>query len=160
MQGIHPVARTEGILTEQVEDELVVYDESRDMAARLNRTAALVWQNCDGSRSVDDLAALLREEVTDAADADLVMVTLDGLQEHGLIESGYAEREVDESKLSRRRFMRRVGIAGAAAAALPLVQSIVAPSPAAAQSGDFSDSSYYYSDARLKRNIRALGSGG
>jgi hypothetical protein len=96
------------------------------------------------------LIELLAEEVGELADEDLVMVTLDQLAEHALIESGYEVREANASRLSRRRFIRRVGAVSAAAMAIPLVQSIVAPTPAEAQSGDS------ISDFRLKRNVRTL----
>lgn len=43
--GFRPLARTSGLLTEQLDDELLVYDEDGQTACRLNRTAALVWQN-------------------------------------------------------------------------------------------------------------------
>jgi hypothetical protein len=101
---------------------------------------------------------VLADEVGEVADEDLVLVSLDYLAEHGLIESGYEEREASVSRLSRRRFIRRVGVVGTAAAALPLVQSLVAPVPAAASpvvDGIVSDASSF-SDRRLKRNIRTL----
>lgn len=131
---ICPVARSADLLTEELDEELLVYDEQRHVACRLNRTAALVWQNSNGERSVTDLVEVLREEVGELADEDLVMVTLDRLAEHGLLSSGYAPRERETARLSRRRFIRRVGVIGAAALALPVVQSIVAPVPAAAAS--------------------------
>src|SRR5581483_2818229 len=80
------------------------------------------------------LVALLREEFGDIADEDLVLVTLDRLEEQGLIESGYERRDADTARLSRRRFIRRVGVVGSAALVLPVVQSVVAPALAAAQS--------------------------
>jgi hypothetical protein len=129
-----PVARKADLLTEELDDELLVFDDARQLACRLNRTAALVWQNSDGERTVDDLVELLREELGELADEDLVMVTLDRLDEQGLIESGFARRDPGAARVSRRRFIRRVGVVGTAALALPVVQSIVAPTSAAAQS--------------------------
>jgi DNA-binding transcriptional ArsR family regulator len=131
---IKPLARTENLLTEELDDELLVYDEHQQLACRLNRTAALVWRSADGKRTVADLVEVLREEV-ELADEDLVMVTLDRLEENGLIEAGYTRRDADDARVSRRRFIRRIGVVGTAALALPVVQSIVAPTPAAAQSG-------------------------
>lgn len=164
MTGIRPRARRADLLTEEVEDELLVYDEKRDVACRLNRTAAVVWRGSDGTRSPAELVALLaaEPEIAALADEDLVMVTLDHLHAQGLIASGYEEREESEARLNRRRFIRKVGAVGAAAAALPVVQSIIAPAPAAALSGGGGDYSYSYStyyavsDLRLKRSIRTL----
>ncbi len=134
VQMVRPVARVQGLLTEELDEELLVYDTRGHVACRLNRTAALVWQNSDGERTLEDLVEVLREELGDVADEDLVMVTLDRLSQHGLIESGYAPRDAESAGVSRRRFIHRVGVAGTAALALPVVQAIVAPTPAAAQS--------------------------
>ena len=129
-----PLARRDGILTEAVDDELLVYDERRDTAHRLNRTAAIVWRHCDGRRTPGDLVGVLAAEIGDVADEDLVMVTLDDLAESELLD-GHARREREATRLSRRRFIRRVGVVGSAALVLPVVHSIIAPTPAAAQTG-------------------------
>jgi hypothetical protein len=131
-KSFRPVARTEDLLIEELDDELLVYDRSRDTGCRLNRTAAAVWRSADGTHSISDLVAVLEAEVGEMADEDLVLVTLDRLEDHGLIESGYDRRDAETTRLSRRRFIRRVGVVGAAALALPVVQSVVAPSLAAA----------------------------
>jgi hypothetical protein len=131
--GFRPVARTSGLLTEQLDDELLVYDQDGQTACRLNRTASLVWENADGQRSIADLVEIVKAEV-DVADEDVVLVALDLLHENGLIEAGFERRSPDEARLSRRRFIRRVGVVGTAALALPIVQSVVAPAAAAAQS--------------------------
>ena len=129
-----PLARSEDLLVEEVEDELVVYDQQHDSAHRLNRTAAIVWRHCDGTRNTADLVAVLAEQLgPDLADDDLVQIALDNLSERGLIE-GSTPRAPEATRLSRRRFIRRVGTVGVAALALPVVTSLAAPSPAAAQS--------------------------
>lgn len=129
-----PLARQDGIHTEEVEDGLLVYDESRDTAHSLNRTAAIVWRSCDGKRDVADLVGVLADELGEAADEDLVRVAVHDLAANGLIE-GAAERDREAARLSRRRFIRRAGTVSAAALSLPVVHSIVAPDPAAAQTG-------------------------
>jgi hypothetical protein len=47
------------LLAQDVGDELVVFDERRYVAHRLNRTAAAVWRLADGQRTIADLAASL-----------------------------------------------------------------------------------------------------
>ncbi|HEY5317663.1 MAG TPA: PqqD family protein [Solirubrobacteraceae bacterium] len=134
---LRPLARTDGLLSEEVDGELLVYDEDNVVACRLNGSAALVWRSCDGKRSVADLVAVLTEEVGELADEDLVMVALDTLADHDLIESGYQRRDAEASRFSRRRFIRRVGIAGAASIAVPVVAGMVPPVAAAATSGTY-----------------------
>jgi len=134
MSGDRPVARSQDLLSEEIGDELLVYEERDHTAHRLNRTAALVWQSSDGTRTVADLVAVLGEQLGELADEDLVRVTLDRLDDSGLIASGYTGREPVAEQLSRRRFMRRASAAGAAALAVPVVQSVVVPTAAAADS--------------------------
>jgi hypothetical protein len=130
---LRPIARTEGLMTEEVDDELLVYDQRHESAHRLNRTAAIVWRNADGNRSVGDLVKVLAETLGDLADEDLVMVALDDLGRSGLLLDD-EPRPADETRVSRRRFIRRVGVVGTAALALPIVYSMASPTPAAAQS--------------------------
>src|SRR5689334_9384226 len=128
MAKIRPVARTEGLLTEDLEDELLVYDSRTDVAFSLNPSAALVWRNCDGKRSPRDLVRVLEKDLGGVADEDMVLVALDSLVEHGLIESGYECRDPSATRINRRRFIGRVGVA---AAAVPVVASMAVPAPAA-----------------------------
>ena len=47
-----PRARKEGLVVQDMPDELLVYDVDRHKAHCLNQTAALVWKRCDGKTSV------------------------------------------------------------------------------------------------------------
>jgi Coenzyme PQQ synthesis protein D (PqqD) len=131
MRAPGPLARTEGLLTEHVDGELLVYDLNGDVAVHLNRTARLVWQSCDGNHSVSELADIVATELGEPADEDVVLMALDTLSEHGLIVSGYEEREGEEIALSRRRFFRRVGLTGLSA---PIAYTMIVPTAAAALS--------------------------
>jgi hypothetical protein len=116
-----PVARTSFLLTEQVGDELLVYDVDGEEVCRLNQTAALVWRSSDGHHTVPELVTILAGELGDMADEDLVLVTLDRLHENGLIESGYTPRGASEERLSRRRFLHNVAAISPAVLVLPIV---------------------------------------
>jgi hypothetical protein len=131
----YPLARTGGLLTEEIDGEVLVYDETREIACRLNATAALVWRHCDGKRTIAELVTLMQSELGGLADEDMVLVALDNLAGHELIASGYEQRDLNASKYSRRRFIRRIGAAGIAAINLPVVYSMLVPEPAAAASG-------------------------
>ena len=120
-----PVARRDGLLTRDLKDELLVYSRDEHRAHCLNRTAATVFRNADGTRSVADLALLLAPQADRAAGEAVVGETLDRLAEAGLLEGGPAA-----SGWSRREVVRRVGIG--AAVLLPAIVSIVAPTPAEA----------------------------
>ena len=51
----------DGLEPHEVEDGLVVYDGDRDRVHYLNATASAVFFFCDGTRSVDEIAALVRD---------------------------------------------------------------------------------------------------
>ena len=132
-----PRARTQGLVVTELPDELLVYDLERHRAHCLNPTAALVFKHCDGRRSVAQIARILRRELdVDApADESLVWLSLDRLERARLLE----EREAGPAAPSRRELVRRVALV---AASLPVVATILAPTPAeAAASGCIDDAS-------------------
>ena len=89
MARIHPLARTEGLTIEEVEDEVRVYGETSDVGCVLNETAAIVWRSCDGKRTLKDLVAVVSEQLGTPADEDMVLMAWTGSRLHGLLLSGY-----------------------------------------------------------------------
>jgi hypothetical protein len=122
-----PVARKSGLVVRDLADEVVVYDTDRHEAHCLNRTAAIVFRHADGQRDVSELAALLSADGAPGAEG-FVEMALGQLAEARLLES--APPSVSEPGLARRDAMRRVGLG--VAILLPLVTSVLAPSPAEA----------------------------
>jgi len=120
-----PVARRDGLLTRDLKDELLVYARDEHRAHCLNHTAATVFKNADGTRTVADLARLVAPEADRTASEAVVGETLARLAEAGLLEGDPAA-----TGWSRRDVVRRVGIG--AAILMPAVASIVAPTPAEA----------------------------
>ena len=117
----------------EVADEVLVYDLVRHRAVCLNRTAARVWRACDGRTTVDEMARALAAEL--GGDRPLaeeaVRQTLERLgRDHLLVERLPARPRA--ARMSRRELLRAAGVA--AAASLPLVVSIVAPTAAQASS--------------------------
>jgi hypothetical protein len=131
---MNPEARREGLLTEQIADELVVYDQERNLVHRLNQSSAVVWRHCDGKKSIIDLAAIMREELSPVADDDLVWVALDRLGAAKLLQEPL-DRPAADSRQSRRQVVRKVGRVGVLAMLLPVVTTLAVPTPAQAQSG-------------------------
>lgn len=125
-----PAVRTTSLVVERLADEVVVFDTVANQAHTLNRTAALVFGLADGRTPVAGIAAAVATELGTAPDESVVELALEQLGRAGLLE-GVAPAA---RGISRRQAMRRLGIAGAAAALLPLVQTIAAPTPAMAAS--------------------------
>jgi len=121
----YPKSRHSGLLVDHVGDETIIYDETRQEAHSLNRSASLVWEHSDGARSVQQLAALIGSELGVEPDESIVEYALDKLANAHLLE---------DAPVSRRDLVRKLTFAGAAAVALPAVLSIATPSAAMAAS--------------------------
>ena len=128
MNASYPRARRQGLRTEMLADELLVYDLARKKAHCLNATAACVYESADGTRSVEDLARELAERCGTPADENLVWFCLDELARQELLEKGPAA--MPRPVPTRRDLLNRLGIA---AAVLPVVLSVALPRPASAQ---------------------------
>ncbi len=47
-----PIARKEGLVIQEMPEEVLVYDLDTNKAHCLNQTAAFVWKSCDGKNSI------------------------------------------------------------------------------------------------------------
>ena len=126
-------ARREGIIVKELGEDLVVYDERADQVHELNRAAASVWRRCDGETPVSDMVARLSDDTELPGDESVVQLALAQLSRAGLLEEATPAAAVPA--VSRRAIMRRLGLTGAAALMLPVVTTVLAPTPAMAQSG-------------------------
>ena len=45
-----PVARKQGLVVQEMPDEVLIYDLDTNKAHCLNQTAAFVWKSCDGKK--------------------------------------------------------------------------------------------------------------
>ncbi len=75
---------------ENLDGEFVLLHPARDAVFYMNRTGALVWQLCDGSRTVDEILNLLSAAYPDSAEqirAD-VPALVHSLIDQGILKSG------------------------------------------------------------------------
>src|ERR687894_80075 len=87
MQNLQkPVARHEGLVVQEMPDEVLVYDLNTNKAHCLNKSAAAVWKNCDGSNSISDIAAILKNEFKTPVSDDFVWLAIDQLGKDELLE--------------------------------------------------------------------------
>jgi len=117
-----PKARTGGLVTQDFEKELLVYDLQTDRAHCLNETAAAVLRACDGTKSVNEIAAAVGRSLKQKVNEDLVLLALDRLGDNDLLEN---RQERQFKGISRREVIRRIGFASMAA--LPVIASMAAP---------------------------------
>lgn len=128
--AIMPKAREDRLIIKDLPDETLVYDLDTDEAHCLNSTAALVWKNCDGERSVDEIMLSLEQETGMAADEGVIWLALDELERFKLLDSA-PTKPMALAGMSRRQLIRALGVAGIA---LPAIVSIVSPVAVDAQS--------------------------
>lgn len=64
---MNPPRPRPGYRVEQVEEETVLYFPGDARVLYCNPTAALIWQLCDGRRTVDEIVAALEAAYPDAA---------------------------------------------------------------------------------------------
>ena len=91
---------TPGHRVEILDGEALLFHPATAQLAHLNRSAALVWQLCDGQHSIGEICALLGTAYPDAADSirEDVRQTLAQLLAIGALavdDEGTAERSVD-----------------------------------------------------------------
>lgn len=124
-QAILPTARDEGLIIQEMADEVLVYDRERYKAHCLNKTAALVWRHCDGKTTVADIARLMRDELQMPVGEELVWLGVEQLQKAHLLGKSAGRVRPQQGGMSRRKALQKLG--WAAAVGLPLVTSIIAP---------------------------------
>jgi Coenzyme PQQ synthesis protein D (PqqD) len=124
-----PSMVTTGLLVNELELETIVFHVESNKSHLLNDTSSRIWNLCDGEHSVKELRRLLSEELEEVVAEDTVLDALKQLADAGLINEAPPEDNVLSALYTRRETLTR-----AAAVAAPLVLSVVAPAPAAAQS--------------------------
>ena len=123
---MNPQARTKGLVVRDLSGELIVYDLDRHQAHCLNETAAAVFRHADGHHSRRQIAAHLG--APGRPGNELVDFALEQLAGAHLLETAASAEPA--AGLTRRDVVRRVGLG--AAVLLPLVTSVLAPTPAEA----------------------------
>ncbi len=125
MKRNYPYSRKTGLVIQDTESEILIYDTINNKAFCLNETSAFIWQSCDGNKSLTEIAKGLEDKLKSPADEGLVWLALEQLKKENLIEN-----EVDVptmfAGMSRREVIRKVGVGSMIA--LPIVSSLLAPS--------------------------------
>ena len=80
-----PIARKDSLIVKELPDETLVYDTQRDKAHCLNSTAALVWKNCDGKKTVDQLREVMEHDAGAPVPEEMVWLALDQLESFKLL---------------------------------------------------------------------------
>lgn len=111
-----PLAKTEDIVVQNVEDEILIYDLLTNKAFCLNETSAIIYKACDGKTDFDELKS--KHQFTD----DLIFFALDNLKKENLIKEDFIS---PLKGINRRVMIKKIGLA--TAVALPIIVAIAAP---------------------------------
>lgn len=121
------MARQNGIVVQEMPDEVLVYDLDTNKAHCLNHSAAFVWKSCDGSNTVGDIVKQFKATGGGKVTEDFVWLAIDQLHETGLLQNEVAPKFEGQS---RRQVIKTIGLASMVA--LPVIASLVAPTSALA----------------------------
>lgn len=129
MSNRKPMSRTEDLVIQESNGEILIYDLRTNKAFCLNETSSLVWKACDGTRNVSEIRTNVSNALGSKLSDDFIWLALDQLKNDLLVE------DVPDSSgrfkgLSRREVIRKVAVGSLVA--LPVVAGLVAP-PAYAQ---------------------------
>jgi len=125
------LARQEDLVVRELPEEIMVYDLKRHKAHCLNKTAAFIWQHCDGQTTVSQIARLLQQEAGSPVDEEVIWYGLDNLGKADLLHEKLPPSA--GAAMTRRQVLRRLGVG--AMVAIPTVVSLVAPTVAQAVTG-------------------------
>lgn len=82
--------KCDGFMIEELDGELVLFHPGRNKIIHANQTAALIWQLCDGERTIPEIVELLAEaypESRQQIEAE-VPQTIEDLRRKGALEGG------------------------------------------------------------------------
>ncbi len=124
-----PTMRQQGLVIEELPDEVLVYDLQRHQAHCLNLTAGQVWKRCDGRTAPREIARRVEEELMAPCPEEVVWLALRQLESlHLLIQPITWPGPLEG--MSRRQMVRTLGVA--AMVAIPVISTLVSPTAAEA----------------------------
>jgi Coenzyme PQQ synthesis protein D (PqqD) len=122
-----PVARKQGLVVQEMPEEVLIYDLDTNKAHCLNKTAAFVWKSCDGNNSITDITKSFENGFGSPVEEDLVWLAIEQLNDKNLLTENMTTRVTGQT---RREVIKKIGFASVIA--LPIVASLAAPSSALA----------------------------
>jgi hypothetical protein len=128
---IFPIFRRNGIVMQDTENERLIYDLETNQAFCLNQTSALVYEMCDGTKSIAEISRLLSSKLKSNISEEFVWLALDQLKNNNLLEPDQGLIPHFE-RLDRRQVIKRIGLG--TMVALPVISSVIAPAAIHAQS--------------------------
>jgi hypothetical protein len=130
--GNNPLSRKTEIVVQDFHNEVLIYDLTKNKAYCLNETSSMVWLECDGKKSVNEISQALTKKLKSNVSEDIVWLALKQFKKDNLLANDGLVTPLDG--LNRREIVKRIGFASMIA--LPLIASVIAPTANHAQSGN------------------------
>jgi hypothetical protein len=118
---MNPIARTDGLTTKKLGDELVVFDSNNGSVHFLNRVAEVVWRSCDGRTDPATLARIVGRTIGVPDAGPAVELALEQLSRRGLLATP-VERAAPDRRRDRRQALKNL----ATALSIPVVLTVTA----------------------------------
>ena len=127
-----PIVRTDQLVCEDVSGECVIYDAREKKAHHLNSTLTWIWRRCDGNTTIEALADSFEQEFNITDGLPVLVTGLEQLEARDLLDNTFDFNllATEQAAISRR------AIVAGGSVLMPLIVSILAPTPAAAKSKD------------------------
>lgn len=126
---LKPITRKTDIVVQELDAEVLIYDLTANKAYCLNETAGIIWQLCDGTKTINEISQASGKKLNSNISEDFVWLALEQFRKDKLVANDF---ENFFEGMTRREVIRRIGFASVVS--LPIVASIVAPISANAQS--------------------------
>ena len=134
MSELHqrPLVRPDHLISEEVSGEYVVYDSLHKKAHHLNSTLTWIWKRCDGSTSVEALAAQFEQQFNATNSLDIVLTGLAQLESRELLQAAI---NIPPAAIAQQNAVSRRAVVVGGSVLMPAIVSILAPTAQAAKSG-------------------------
>lgn len=129
MTNVLPMIRQTGLVTQELKNEILIYNLTTHKALCLNSSMALIWNSCNGETTFEQLIDTFKDKHQLKINEDFVWLAIDELAKADLIESGSIRYN---DQISRRKALLKIGLP---LAMLPIITAVIAPTAAQASSG-------------------------
>lgn len=120
--SFRPIARNEGLVVQELADEILVFDLSTKRAHCLNSSAAFIWQRCDGKHSIDEIGRELALRGYGRVNNEFVWLGVTQLNDSNLLAQPASP---EFSVLPRRDLLKQAALASSMV--LPVAVSLAIP---------------------------------
>ena len=122
-----PQARNSNLVTQKIDDGILIYDLSINKAHHLNQISSKIWEKCDGKTSFDEVTKFLKADFNIKIEPELILLAIKEFDKSDLLEDNTDKFNLKH--ISRREVIIKSALS---AAAIPLVLSLAVPTSAQA----------------------------